>query len=126
MGFVRHVEAHGSVSNVEVNITRTGVPPWGLFGGKPGGLQRGDVRRATGRLDGIPGGGGEMPRVELADGESLAVTTSGGGGYGDPRQRDRALVVRDLREERISREAAIGVYGLTPDQADSATSQTHH
>ena len=35
------------------------------------------------------------------------------GGYGDPRQRDRALVRRDLGEGTISPEVARDVYGLS-------------
>lgn len=38
--------------------------------------------------------------------------SGGGGGYGDPKRRERASVLRDLREERISRSAAIEIYGL--------------
>jgi N-methylhydantoinase B len=40
------------------------------------------------------------------------MVASAGGGCGDPRKRDRALVLRDLREERISRHAAVEIYGL--------------
>ncbi|MFN8524824.1 MAG: hydantoinase B/oxoprolinase family protein [Chloroflexota bacterium] len=112
MGFVRQIETLGGEAVVEANITRTTVPPWGLFGGRPGGLQRGDVYRADGTVESLPGGDGELPRVALGPGESPAISTSGGGGYGDPRERDRELVRRDLREERISRESAVRDYGL--------------
>ncbi len=36
----------------------------------------------------------------------------GGGGYGDPANRDRALVRRDIEEGFVSSEAARTIYGL--------------
>ena len=36
----------------------------------------------------------------------------GGGGYGDPRERDRETVRRDLRNGVISPDAARDLYGL--------------
>jgi len=48
----------------------------------------------------------------IGDGQWAAAVTSGGGGQGDPRTRDRDLVRRDLSEERISADAARTLYGL--------------
>ena len=39
---------------------------------------------------------------------------AGAGGYGDPHARERALVQRDLAEDRISAQAARDLYGLEP------------
>ncbi|AHF79174.1 N-methylhydantoinase B, Amino acid transport andmetabolism (plasmid) [Sodalis praecaptivus] len=49
----------------------------------------------------------------LQAGEWIEMIAAGGGGFGDPQQRDRQRVCRDLLEERISRQAAIEIYGLT-------------
>ena len=49
----------------------------------------------------------------LLAGQSIAMVPSSGGGYGDPTKRDRDLVRKDLREERISAEAAKTIYGLS-------------
>ncbi len=117
MGFVRQIELLAGEAVMEANITRTTVPPWGLFGGKPGGCQRVEITRADGTVIHAPP---EPPRATLRAGDSVAMTTSGGGGYGDPRRRDRWRVVRDLREGRISRRSAIDDYGLTPQEADRA------
>jgi len=46
---------------------------------------------------------------------AVGMVAAAGGGYGDPKDRDRALVLRDLREDRISREAATAIYGLDPE-----------
>ena len=47
----------------------------------------------------------------LVRGDVVTTRTGGGGGYGDPRERDRSLVVRDLREGMISPTVAREVYG---------------
>jgi N-methylhydantoinase A/oxoprolinase/acetone carboxylase beta subunit len=49
----------------------------------------------------------------LGPGQSVAIITPGAGGYGDPRERDRALVRRDLAEGTISPAVARDAYGLT-------------
>ena len=38
--------------------------------------------------------------------------TAGGGGYGDPLERDPKAVARDVRNDRVSREAAVADYGV--------------
>ena len=42
----------------------------------------------------------------IAPGERLVIQTSGGGGMGDPGERDPAAVGRDLENELISPTAA--------------------
>ncbi|GAA4322833.1 hydantoinase B/oxoprolinase family protein [Pigmentiphaga soli] len=44
--------------------------------------------------------------------DRLIVETPGGGGWGDPKARDRQAVLADLREGYISLEAAVETYGL--------------
>ena len=53
-----------------------------------------------------------VPGLHVAAGERLRVRTSGGGGSGDPLTRDPALVLRDLRLEKISATHAESVYGV--------------
>jgi N-methylhydantoinase B len=48
----------------------------------------------------------------LAPGEVFAMTWQGGGGYGDPLTRDPDAVAHDVREQRVSTEAARAVYGV--------------
>jgi len=50
--------------------------------------------------------------VPIKPGDRVRVATPGGGGYGDPRQRDPALVAEDVREGYVSREAARRLYGF--------------
>jgi N-methylhydantoinase B len=39
---------------------------------------------------------------------------AGGGGYGDPKTRDPAEVMRDVKAGLVSRESAVRDYGLDP------------
>jgi len=46
-------------------------------------------------------------------GDRLLVKTAGGGGYGDPREREREAVIEDVRNGKVSAAVAREVYGLT-------------
>ena len=46
-------------------------------------------------------------------GERLIVETAGGGGYGEPKGRDREAVQDDLRNRKVSERSAMNDYGLS-------------
>ena len=48
----------------------------------------------------------------LAPGEVFTMTWQGGGGYGDPLTREPDAVARDVRELKVTAEAARSVYGV--------------
>ena len=82
-------------------------PPGGVGGGANGAGGRFVVRvgapdeietRASGRYD-------------LKAGDRFLLQSAGGGGYGDPRQRDAAAVASDVAEGYVTRAAARDVYG---------------
>ncbi len=50
--------------------------------------------------------------VHVHPGDRVRVSSPGGGGYGNPRRRDPALVAEDVREGYVSREAAARIYGF--------------
>jgi N-methylhydantoinase B len=83
--------------------------PWGVGGGSEGGGQTVFVNRgaADGRELGVL-----ASEEAVAPGDVVEVWSSGGGGYGDPRQRDPGLVLRDVRLGFVSQEAAREVYGV--------------
>ena len=83
------------------------IAPWGLFGGLPGQSSRFSIERdgAVIELD-------SKVNYPLRKGDCLIIEIAGGGGYGDPRQRDRERVQRDLQEGLITPEEAQDVYGL--------------
>jgi N-methylhydantoinase B/oxoprolinase/acetone carboxylase alpha subunit len=47
----------------------------------------------------------------MLPGERIELSTPGGGGYGNPQERDRASVARDVEYGRVSRELAEELYG---------------
>ena len=51
-------------------------------------------------------------------GDRLIVETPGGGGYGQPKARDRSAVVDDLENGKISMDTARQIYGLDLSGAD--------
>jgi len=87
---------------------RSQCPPWGLWGGgagEPGGY----LLRLPEETDFQPTAGARIP---VSVGASAIVRTGGGGGWGDPLERDAGKVAEDVREEMISREAARALYGV--------------
>jgi N-methylhydantoinase B len=52
--------------------------------------------------------------VTLRNGDQVRIAMPGGGGYGDPLERDRALVERDLREGFVTAGLAARDYGWEP------------
>jgi N-methylhydantoinase B len=82
-------------------------PPRGIAGGKEGGRNRFVLNPGTEREQDVPTQG----RYELAKGDTFDLQSAGGGGYGDPRKRDRVAIKRDIAEGYVSREAAEGDYG---------------
>lgn len=82
--------------------------PYGLFGGQPGALARTLLMR-----DGVETELGSKQVLRLRRGDVVSFRLSGAGGYGDPRQRDVDKVRADLRNGFITRDAAIGSYGVT-------------
>jgi N-methylhydantoinase B len=73
------------------------IRPWGLFGGKPGANSRFVVERDGEQIN-LPSKG----NTELRRGDRLVIETAGGGGYGDPRDRDPKLVRDDLEQALIT------------------------
>ena len=86
----------------------TSNPPLGVKGGLSGGAAAQFRRRPDGGLEALPACGG----VRLTSGERLVAICCGGGGYGEPTERDPRRVAHDVAEGRISRARAETVYGV--------------
>ncbi len=71
--------------------------PQGAVGGKDGAPNTITLHRVDG--DYIPPHFSKDQGLAVAAGESIAVQTPGGGGYGDPADRDPALIARDLKRD---------------------------
>ena len=51
-------------------------------------------------------------RIEMHPGDTVRCASPGGGGWGDPRERDAELVLRDVIRELITPEDARDIYGV--------------
>jgi N-methylhydantoinase B len=87
---------------------RTVCPPWGLWGGSDGDPSA-YLLRLPGENDFKMMVGAHIPVPLHA---SAIVRTGGGGGWGDPFERDPELVRADVLEELVSRKAAHDKYGV--------------
>ena len=84
-------------------------PPHGALGGGPGiGGGQFVESRASGQRRYISASG----HVRVADDEFHVGVSTGGGGYGDPLQRDPEQVRRDVRDQIISRGVANDIFGV--------------
>ena len=64
-------------------------------------------------LEGAPRDlGGLVDGEPVLAGQVVRVVTTGGGGWGDPLEREPELVARDVTEGRVSRQAARDDYGV--------------
>ncbi len=103
MAIRRQVRAVGHQATVNLGGPNNIVPAWGLGGGLAG---------QVARIELAPGLSLDRRNGVIGDGQWAAAVTSGGGGQGDPHLRDRDMVRRDLREDRISAATARDIYGL--------------
>jgi N-methylhydantoinase B len=87
-------------------FNKTRFPPAGVAGGKAGARARFVVRVGTDREYETPA----SARVEMLAGERFLLQSAGGGGYGDPRERERAVLSRDIAEGYVTRTSAAKDY----------------
>ena len=83
-------------------------PARGVRGGGDGARSQQFKRGLDGELKEAPPAGA----VVLEPGETIVSTSSGGGGYGPPKERDPERVRRDVAEGWVSTERARRVYGV--------------
>ena len=85
------------------------MPPWGLFGGQPGGRSRSVIIGPDGQERRL-----SSKETTFVEADHLIVTeTPGGGGWGDPKLRDPQAVRRDVLEGLVSAERAREVYRVS-------------
>jgi len=93
-------------ASVTCVVERTAFPPWGLDGGASA-----RANEATLRLtDGSSVACSKATALHVPLGATLEIKTGGGGGFGDPSERDVAAVLADLEDGYISPEFATSHY----------------
>lgn len=118
---VRREYRLGSDAGMTVTADRVlYTPPWGVFGGQPGKTNITVVRRNDGREERWR----KISNLPLAKGEVVSFQGGGGGGYGNPLDRDPALVAADVANGYVSLEAARSDYGVSLDPDTLAVDRT--
>lgn len=101
---------------VNFNLERTECAPWGLWGGRPGIV-------CAARVQSAPASPWvsvkKQTRYPISPESRVVFLTAGGGGWGDPLERDPEDVAADVREGYISAEAVTD-YGVVLDQVTGA------
>jgi N-methylhydantoinase B len=87
--------------------TRSRVKPWSLDGGIEGTGNYAEVVRVDGSAERYA----VATAIPVNTGDLIRIHTGTGAGYGDPRERDAALVSADVRDGLLTRARARAVYG---------------
>jgi N-methylhydantoinase B len=87
--------------------------PWALDGGREGSNNYLEYRK----LDGTRLRRGRVARLALTPGDRIRIVTGTGGGYGDPLEREPALVLADVLDGYVTSEQAREIYGVAIDEA---------
>jgi N-methylhydantoinase B len=114
LGIRREHRILGHDAEVSVLGNRVRVAPWGLEGGGEGARAGYEVIRDGSEEPAplAPEFGSKAAAVPLRAGDVVVQLTAGGGGWGDPRERDPEAVARDVRGGYVSRAAAEREYGV--------------
>jgi N-methylhydantoinase B/oxoprolinase/acetone carboxylase alpha subunit len=93
----------------QLRTDRQKVSPYGLYGGEPGAISESILNPDTESLR------LRKQTITLKKGDVYRLLTQGGGGWGDPLERDVVKVQGDVRNDRISLRRAREVYGVVMD-----------
>ncbi len=91
------------------------IAPFGIAGGMKGGKGSCIVNRDSKEEKRLPSRFGDHA---LHKGDTLHLVRPGGGGIGDPFERDPEKVLEDVRQGYVTEERAISDYGVALDSAD--------
>jgi N-methylhydantoinase B/oxoprolinase/acetone carboxylase alpha subunit len=81
-----------------VRSDRSAHPPYGLHGGAPGALSSNLLIHPDGSEEVLP----SMFSTTIQAGDVFVHRTAGGGGWGDPAERDPQLIADDLADGKVS------------------------
>lgn len=98
-------------ATLQIRADRQTTRPYGLYGGSAGApgavsLRSGGAQREI----------GSKVTISVREGDEFSYVLPGGGGWGDPLERDPQAVLRDVRNEFVSASAARAQYGVAIDE----------
>lgn len=92
-----------AAGTISVHDDRWFVPPWGVNGGEPGKRARKILEKADGTSTIV---GNKVEEVAVEEGDQLHFITWGGGGWGNPLERDPELVALEIRQGLVTVDGA--------------------
>jgi N-methylhydantoinase B len=95
-------------ANLVCSINRIKYPPWGVDGGEGGSCNHIVVIRDGKDI----WDGGRVSNFILKKSDIVSIRSGGGGGWGDPLERDPQLVLEDYKDGLINLETANKSYGI--------------
>jgi len=106
LGFFRTFEILKDGVNFAMYADRFRIPPYGLFGGSDGRTGAGYILRE----------GTKIPLKSkdariLKKGDLVTIMTAGGGGYGEPKTRDKKAIAQDIQNGYLTAAIAMDAYG---------------
>ncbi|MDW6022592.1 hydantoinase B/oxoprolinase family protein [Mesorhizobium sp. BAC0120] len=107
-GIVMDYRIRGDNGFLTAGYTRSKFPAWGIDGGREGSP---NYVRYMGK-DGTDKRFAFVSGLTTHPDDVIRVVTGNGGGIGDPRERDPALVEDDIKNGLITRDRAREVYGI--------------
>lgn len=123
------IERVFTVQSPEITVSalfnRMEVQPFGLHGGHPGRSSGIYVRRAgetewqTFKQEFGTTSPSKFSNIVLYQGDQVKIIAPGGGGWGNPLEREPDRVLRDVIEGFVTPEAALQEYGLAVSQTSS-------
>jgi len=108
-GVIREVRILADEGTFGLRVENNRFPAWGVAGGMGGGLSRVTLN---------PGTPEEREIRAFSDdnhwkrGDLVRICTAGGGGWGDPLEREAGLVLDDVKDGFVSLQSALNDYGV--------------
>jgi N-methylhydantoinase B len=111
-GIVKDYRITADTVTVTGIVGRHEFPAWGAAGGAEGSPNEMHFIYADGRPPEVTG---MISGVTLHKGDVVRVVTGSGGGWGDPLEREPAMVASDVRNEFVTVDDAAAIYGVDVD-----------
>lgn len=108
LGLVREFRLNEAQGSLSTNFERFRYAPYGIADGKSGSLSRTTITRRDGAIESLRS---KVSGIPVGPGDVVTIETSGGGGWGDPRTRDKREIERDVAEGFVTRAGAARDYG---------------
>jgi len=95
--------------DISIHDDRHLSQPWGILGGRPGACSEKWLQRKDGSREPLPS---KIDNVRVRSGDRVIFRTAGGGGWGDPLERDALRTRNDVARRLMTEAKARADYGV--------------